>query len=439
MLVKFMVIIAYFWLDLTEAMHNCSSFNDRNHGFGCELRNVKPEEENFEINVMTKDNNLNKTEEDIIWVQIRDSQFENLPSGIFEKFINMEKIMVLSTTGFKNLSVAYFDKKITLVLMKNTDLEEVGENAFIELSELKTLSMNYNKIFKIHKNAFRDLVKMEKIEMVGNNIEILDADTFANNVNLKMALLYNNKLKVIQTQLFARNTLLELLQLQNNSISQIEKGFHRTLEKLMRTDFSSNICISESIQLTRFIQWNSHLYKFKDCNNNYALMKSTNEVINDVREKLTSLETKITNMAEEVDNDLKILEGKMKNTTELENFKTNLLSFFESDKKTFEAKYESDLNNITSNVRSDMVDEIKKGVIEVLEKSQEAQHAKLVSDDFEQFRNDLSGKFTLIYIILFFIICFACVISFILVQKFRMYPVFRYENDRNKLIEAEVF
>jgi Leucine-rich repeat (LRR) protein len=162
---------------------------------GCELRNVVAANENFEINMMARDG-TNHTEADVTWVQIRDSQFKDLPKGVFEKFENMEKIMILTSTGFKILNTTYFDKRITLVLMKTTDLEEIGEDAFVGLTNITILSLNYNKISKVHKNAFRDLVKVDKIEMVSNNIEFLDDDTFRNNVNLRLLLLYHNKIRV---------------------------------------------------------------------------------------------------------------------------------------------------------------------------------------------------------------------------------------------------
>lgn len=429
-------IISSLLFGTSLALHNCSSFNDRNHGFGCELRNVQPEDEILEITLLTRDNDSNKTDEDITWVQIRDSKFVNLPKGVFEKFINMEKIMILGSTGFKNLSTPYFDKKITLVLMKNTDMEVIGENPLKDLTDLKTLSLNYNQITSIHKNAFRDLVKMEKIEMVANKIDYLDADIFRNNVNLKLVLLYHNQLKVIPAQLFARNNLLESLQLQNNSISQIEKNFHTSLSKLTKADFSTNVCISETISITRFIQWNSHMYKFKDCFNNYALMKSTNEVIDSVRGKMADMEERVNNMLERVDNDLTVLEGKLKNTTELETFKTNLLNFFELDKKTFEAKYEKDLNNITSHVRTELTDEIKKNVVEVLEKSQDAKQSKLVSEDFEQFRDTFSGKFNFIYFVLFMMVLLMCGMGLIVARSFG-FNTFYQQSDTRKLIDPE--
>jgi hypothetical protein len=177
------------------AMHNCSTFSDRNHGFGCEVRNAQVGEGTFEINMMSRDN-TNRTEKDVTWVQIRDSQFSSLPQGIFEKFENMGKIMILSSTGFRVLNSSYFDKQITLILMKSTDLEVVGEFAFVGLNKVTILSLNYNLIKSVHKNAFRDLVNLDKIEMVSNNIEFLDNDIFQNNIKLRLLLLYNNKIKV---------------------------------------------------------------------------------------------------------------------------------------------------------------------------------------------------------------------------------------------------
>lgn len=421
-----------------ESSHNCTAFNDKNHGFGCELKNVKPDQENFEINVMAKDE-TNKTEADVVWVQIRDSNFDNdLPKGVFEKFVNMEKLMILSSKGFQSIDVTYFDKKITLILMKNTDLENLGENCLNGLNSLKILSLNYNKVKKIHKRAFRDLVNVEKIEMVYNNIETLDDELFMNNVNLKLVLLYNNQLKAISAQLFSKNINLESLQLQSNQISQIEKGFHTGLSKLTRADFASNVCISETILLTRFIQWSSHQFKFKDCFNNYALMKSTNDVIKNVQGKIDNLETQVAGAVERVNNDMKILEGKFGNSTAMEDLKTDLLQFFNKDKENIKQSYESELNNITSHVRVEMMDEIEKKVEKVLSKTQEAQQERLVSNDFEDFRSEFSGKFMFVYFMLIVMICFVCATAFFVLKKTKVFPMMSYQNNDNRhLIEAE--
>jgi BspA type Leucine rich repeat region (6 copies) len=348
----------------------------------------------------------------------------------------MEKIMILNSIGFKRLNESYFDKKIKLVLMKNTDLEYVGENCLVELENLITLSLNYNNVSRIHKKAFRDLVNLNKIEMVNNQIESLDEDLFANNVNLKLVLLYNNKLKVIPSQLFARNINLESLQLQNNAISQVEKGFHTSLKLLTRADFSQNLCISETIVVSRYVQWSNYINKFKDCFNNFALMKSTNDIIGTVQKRIDVLDEEVKEAVERVNGDMKIIEGKLENNSTFEEIKTNLLKFYKDDQETMKATYEKDLNNITSSVRRDMEKSIEAKLKDELNKSQKTSQEKLVSHDFSSFRDEFSGKFSFIYTTLFLLVCFVLAATAFIVFKMGLFPVKSYSDTRH-LIQSE--
>jgi hypothetical protein len=246
---------------------------------------------------------------------------------------------------------------------------------------------------------------------------------------------------VITAKLLVNNIILESLQLQNNSITQIEKDFYKPLTKLLRADFSTNLCISETIQLSRFIQWSSQLLKFKDCFNNFVLLRPVNGVIGDIQSKIDNLETQVADTLEKVDNDLKVLENKMDNDTDLQTFKTDLLKFFEADRENIEKKYEEDITNITSAVRTDLMEQIEQRVVAVLEKTQEAKQEKLVNDDFSNIRDEFAGKFTLIYVTLGFMICFACIAAFFILRTQSIYPIFsssRHQADRNNLIEAEV-
>lgn len=161
-------------------------------------------------------------------------------------------------------------------------------------------------------------------------------------------------------------------------------------------------------------------------------------VITDMRAKMDNLETKVADTLEKVDNDLKVLENKMEDSQNFTDFKTNLIKFFENDRKNIEKKFEDDMNNLTSAVRTDLMEEIEKKVVNVLEKSQEAKQEKLVHDDFGSIRDEFSGKFTLIYVTLAFMICFACIAAFFILRTQSIYPLFgRNHEGRNNLIEAE--
>jgi hypothetical protein len=317
-------------------------------------------------------------------------------------------------------------------------LETLGETCFEGLESLKTMSLNYNQVKDVHKRAFRDLVNMEKIEMVYNQIEYLDDEIFANNVNLRLVLLYNNKLKVISSQLFSKNIKVESLQLQNNAISQIEKGFYTNMKVLTKIDVSSNLCISENIQISRYVQWSSYQFKFKDCFNNYVMMKTTNDGIRDLNIKVDDLLVKVDTAVKRVNNDMVVLEGKLKNDTNLEEFKTNLLNFFEKDQEKFKSNFKDDLNNITSEVRTDLMTELERKVESVLSQNQQTIQEKLVSQDFGGFRDEFSGKFAFIYCMLFIIVVFGCATTFVIFQKLKIFPILGYHSDNRNLIDPEM-
>lgn len=423
-----MLLLFGYKIEIAQGSHNCSSFLDKNHGFGCEIKSVKPEDTLTEITVMSKESN--KSDSDIIWVQIRESVFSNIPTAIFEKFVNMQRMMIISSTGFKTMNVSYFDKKLSLLLMKQTDLEIIGENAFSELSELKILSLNHNKINDIHKNAFKDLTSVEKIELVHNSLIYLDPDIFQYNVNLKLLLLYFNKIRQIPAQLFSRNVNLETIQLQSNNISQIEKGFYSGLSKLTRVDLSSNLCISETLSVNRYYQWASQLNKLKDCFNNYYLGFFISEDIRNINNKIDKIDVKVDDAVQKVDGDLKIIEGKLKNSTDFENIKTNIVDFFKSDKEEIEAKYKDELVNITSHVKTEMMTHIEDHLGEVLYGRQKATQEKLVADEYELLKDELSSKFTTIYILLFAFFCFGMASSYIISRKLNIMPVYFYSKDQ---------
>lgn len=426
-IVSFMLLVGYV-IEIAQGSHNCTSFSDKNHGFGCEIKNVKPEDTLTEITVMSKE--ANKSDSDIIWVQIRESAFSNIPSAIFEKFVSMERMMIISSTGFKTLNVSYFDKKLSLLLMKLTDLEKIGEKAFSELTQLKVLSLNHNRIMEIHKNAFRDLVNVEKIELVNNSLNYLDPDIFESNVNLKLLLLYNNKIRQIPAALFSRNVNLETIQLQSNNITQVEKGFQLGLTKLTRIDLNSNLCISETITVNRYYQWASYLNKFKDCFNNYQFALSLNGDIRDLNGKINEIEGKVDDMVEKVSADMKIIEGKINNTAEFENIKTNIVDFFKNDKEQIEAKYKDELENMTSHVKTEMIAKIEDRLGPLLVGKQKETQERLVSDEHELLRDEFSSKFATIYIILFAFFCFGMASTYIISRKLNIMPVFFYTKDQ---------
>lgn len=427
------VVIALLVVKVTEAVHNCSVQTLNYFGFGCELNNLNPENENQEIELMAA-GGVNKTSDDIKWVQIRNSQFRDLPKGVFEMFKNMAQIFIKDSTGFQNLDIPLFSAKLDSILMQKTDLEVIGEKAFTGLSLVKTLNLMNNKINKIHKNAFVDLTNLEYISMSNNNIEYLDDDVFAKNSKLETVLMARNKLIAISAQLFSRNLNITSLDFTSNAISQIEKNFLANQSNLKKLHLTDNECVSDLIVLTTRIRMAAFLNKLKTCNINYSIMKSSKNEVRVLRDEINDLKTNIDAAVERVNNDMKVLEGKLDNSTDFEAIKSDLLNFFKSDSEAIRKNFVNSLNNASDQIRIDLKQEIENEVSLRVAQSVEAKQDKLIQADVESVRGEFSNKISFIYFIFFAVICGGCVATFFYVRKFKLTPTMRYQNDDARLL-----
>lgn len=434
-------IIAFVTLaaGITEAAHNCSTMFDKNHGYGCNLSYLSPGNVSSEINIVTKDDK-NKTNDDIEWLQILVSNFDELPKGVFERFKNMKRIFIKNCTGVKKLDEPLFDSKIEWIYVRYTDLEEIGERAFEGLFNVTTLTLNLNKISKIHKNAFSDLKNMSYIEMTDNNIESLDDDIFANNLMLGSVLLDNNKIVAISAQLFSRNTKLLLIQLKNNLITMIDTDlFKANLTELIKADFTSNVCVDEKILITssRASQWPRQATKFKECSKNYAMMKSTIKKMNALDKDMQRLNGEVAEAVEKVNNDMKIMEGKMNNSADFESMKTDLLNFFNKDKDAIRNDFNNSLMNISDQTRVQMGNEIKNELSAELNKSQNAKLDKWKGEVSETLREEYSAKFSWMYFLMAVTVLIVAGLAVFMMHKSKLFPILRYQNDQASLISTE--
>lgn len=420
-----------------KAAHNCTGQISSYYGFGCDLFNLTAQNENLEIELMTNNSEANKTDSDIKWVQIRNSRLGDLPKGVFEKFVNMAKVFIKESTGLKVLDVPLFSANVDTALIQKTDLEVIGENAFSGLVLLKTLDLMRNQISKIHKNAFQELVNLEYLALSSNNIEFLDDDVFANNSKLETFFIGSNKLTSISARLFSRNPNIANLDFNSNAITQIEKGFLGDMSKVKKLYLIYNECITDSITLTTRTRFTAFQSKLKDCYANYALMKSSKIEMRAMRSEIEDLKTNVNNAVERVDNDLKILEGKFSNSTALEEIKNDLVNFFKSDEEVIRKNFVKSLYNASDQNRMNLKQEIEKEVSVRVAQNLEAKQEKLIQDDVESVRRELSNKISFIYFLFFAVLCAGCVAAFFHVRKSKVTPTMLYQNDDARLLASD--
>lgn len=420
------VLLGILFAGFSEASHNCTSFSDRFHGFGCEVTYAEFKDGKSEIKMISSDSN--KTEDDIMWFQVRLSKLQSFHKGIFETFQNLERVMILDCTGVPTLNESFFDKKISLILFKNTDLEVIGEEAFVGLSNVTTLSLNNNKIRRVHKNSFKDLINLEKIEMNSNAIESLDDDTFANNWKLQHVMMLNNKIKIITAQLFSRNSLLLSIDLKNNEITQIEKDFNANLTKLERADFTSNLCVSENFVVARGRSWDYYNVKFEKCNANYAIMKPTNEAVKRIALENESFGLKISEGLEKITSVIKLFEEKMKNSTSVEEMKKKISQFVEIDKENTKHEISGSLMNVSIDAKKMLAEDVKRAVEARLNQGDDQGHNAQIREDFRSLKEEFSNKFAKIFWAMFAIFVMVSIVSIYAAYKLKDQPILWYRS-----------
>lgn len=422
---------------------NCTVFEDRNHGFGCEVKDIQfqIEEEDMEfvaIHAKKKDSDMN-------WLQIKNSTLLDLPKNIFLKFINLQKIMIIDCKGIQTFDKEYFDRKLELILVKNSDIEIVGEKVFTNLISLVTVSLNSNKIKTIHKNVFKDLIALEKVEMVSNAIEVLDEDLFAYNSKLKSVLLYNNHIQSLPGKLFARNMNVENVLLQNNKITKIDIDFGKSLTKISKIDLSNNVCINKLLAFNSYTKWSRYESDLKCCYMNFEIVKDTENQLNKVNETLHDLIEVLAAEKSKTKTDFKILEDKLvQNSSELQNYTSHLLSYWEASKQQMEDGFKKDLKSLTIAVKSDLAvkieHEIEMKVNATAKINQKifqnfANADKLKQEEIETNVNDLrasnSNNQKFIYFLLFTLIIFAIASVLIVYKKTHLFSKFDSKYDAN--------
>lgn len=119
-------------------------------------------------------------------------------------------------------------------------IAKLSENAFCNLTQLRSLSLGSNVIFFIHKRAFTNLASLQILNVSDNRIEFLSSDTLSSMRNLRILNLSHNNLRSLPRDLFT-STVLESLDLSSNLLNVMpSSSISEVGATLRRLDLSSN-------------------------------------------------------------------------------------------------------------------------------------------------------------------------------------------------------
>ncbi|XP_039893183.1 insulin-like growth factor-binding protein complex acid labile subunit [Simochromis diagramma] len=195
-------------------------------------------------------------------VDCRDRGFEHVPRGLphgtWLLELGRNNLSVIGTQAFKGLW------SLRVLVLTNSQIEEIQPQAFFSLSFLEKLDLSWNKLKTLpvdfssslpalkelrleHNNlhylsgySLEFLDNMEKLDLSYNKLVSVGPGVFRGLSRLRQLYLHNNKLTVVQHGSLDMLPGLEVLQLSNNNISQIDTDALAPLYSLAVLDLEGN-------------------------------------------------------------------------------------------------------------------------------------------------------------------------------------------------------
>ncbi|KAL3987662.1 hypothetical protein ACER0C_014777 [Sarotherodon galilaeus] len=195
-------------------------------------------------------------------VDCRDCGFEHVPRGLphgtWLLELGRNNLSVIGTQAFTGLW------SLRVLVLTNSQIEEIQPQAFFSLSFLEKLDLSWNKLKTLpvdfssslpalkelrleHNNlhylsgySLEFLDNMEKLDLSYNKLVSVGPGVFRGLSRLRQLYLHNNKLTVLQQGSLDMLPGLEVLQLSNNNISQIDTDALAPLYSLAVLDLEGN-------------------------------------------------------------------------------------------------------------------------------------------------------------------------------------------------------
>lgn len=164
-----------------------------------------------------------------------------LNDEIFRGFLNLKNLYILNSFKLRNLTdntLKYFQDFEGLYIY-NASLEELPENIFQTVKNVKFIELAENSLNIIKANTFRNLKKLKVINLMGNNIETMDLDALYDLINLEKLILAENKLKTLP--LFDRLTKLRELNVGGNKLENLAEYTFQGLNNLRVLNLKNNL------------------------------------------------------------------------------------------------------------------------------------------------------------------------------------------------------
>lgn len=176
-----------------------------------------------------------------------ESQYKDLVEKISLQ-LDYKSFRKINRDAFKRL------EKLETLILSGNQIVEINESVlFTDLSNLKILQLDNNKLKSIKPRIFQSLKLLERLDLDRNEIENIYTDSFVGLMSVKTLWLNNNKISSIKPRTFESMKQLERLYLHKNQLDEIDPEAFVGLVNLKILALNDNQLTKDSIARPTFV------------------------------------------------------------------------------------------------------------------------------------------------------------------------------------------
>ena len=236
-----------------------------------------------DITVLDPDQNIiiggvhleNRTNDDVRVVMVENSNTPFVIQQIFETFRNIDDLQIYNS----NLQSIRIPDIVQLseVFIEGNNISRIENGSFDGQSNLWYLNLRDNNILEVDEDAFIGLEALETLNLIGNHIQSLHPRTLHPLARLNLLDLERNNMTSISDELFTQNPLITTLYLEYNQIEEISPRLIAIFNNLNFINLLGNRCINRLFSMFNNDEFNFIILhnSLRTCYNNFIGSEST--------------------------------------------------------------------------------------------------------------------------------------------------------------------
>lgn len=189
--------------------------------------------------------NLHDAFPDLIAMQVYSCRVSSIGNHL--KGLSKLKHATLARNEIENIADDAFVDLVSLeyLSLSFNKIKFLTESMFNSLEKLKDLLLNNNKMQVLHHMLFSSLSSARNINLGQNRISTVPENIFENLTSLKNLSLFANKLEMLQVHLLKNNLKMEYIWFNTNNINVVDSNMFSHLPNLNYVDFQNNLCLDK--------------------------------------------------------------------------------------------------------------------------------------------------------------------------------------------------